>query len=87
MKKAYQKPVLYAESYELAEHIAACGIKLDNNTIFDCQVVGGTFEESEHMEGWFMLPKICNAIQTNSTIQEYCYTNGGCSGVTILHTS
>ena len=31
MKKPYQKPMLYAESFQLVEHIAGCGYNLKQN--------------------------------------------------------
>ena len=86
MKKAYQKPVLYAESYELAEHIAACGIKLNQETIFGCDVVGGTILEDMGLGKYFQVPNVCsNVIFDKKSIQEYCYTNG--CNLNVLHTS
>ena len=91
MKKAYQKPVLYAESYELAEHIAACGIKLNQETIFGCDVVGGTILEDMGLGKYFQVSESCNKVIfdweyfNKNSIQEYCYTNG--CGLNVLHTS
>ena len=87
MKKAYQKPVLYAESYELAEHIAACGIKLNTDNLWECGIVGGTILGIEAIEGWFISTTNCSKYNNNSInqIQEYCYTNG--CGLNVLHTS
>lgn len=93
MKKAYQKPVLYAESYELAEHIAACGIKLNQGTIFDCKVVGGTILEDMGLGQYFQVSGSCNEVifdweyfnKNKNSIQEYCYTNG--CGLNVLNMS
>lgn len=94
MKKAYQKPVLYAESYELAEHIASCGIQLNTGSIFICEVIGGDILESM---GFFNggsgscsipWPSHDSRKTLDNLIQNYCYTNGGCSGgMGLLHMS
>lgn len=88
MKKAYQKPVLYAESYELAEHIAACGIKLNSDNLWVCGIVGGTIPGIEAIKGWFINPENCTGYNNGysiNQIQEYCYTNG--CGLNVLHMS
>lgn len=93
MKKAYQKPVLYAESYELAEHIAACGIKLNSQTIFDCKVVGGEILDNIGLGSCFQVQVSCEQVifeglegkVDGKSVQAYCYTNG--CGLNVLHTS
>ena len=39
MKKVYEKPQVYMERFELAEHIAACGLQLNSTGPNDCTVI------------------------------------------------
>lgn len=39
MKKVYEKPQVYMERFELAEHIAACGLQLDSADTNSCKVI------------------------------------------------
>ena len=38
MKKSYEKPKVYMERFELAEHIAQCGITVSFNPNGECSV-------------------------------------------------
>ena len=39
MKKVYEKPQVYMERFELAEHIAACGLQLNGADLNNCTVI------------------------------------------------
>ena len=39
MKKVYEKPQVYMERFELAEHIAACGLQLGSTDTNSCKVI------------------------------------------------
>lgn len=39
MKKKYEKPQVYMERFELAEHIAQCGLQLNAESIYECTVI------------------------------------------------
>lgn len=73
MRKAYQKPLLYAESYELSQHIAACDIKLESQSTLicrgnDCQGIFG------HLQNLFTKYTQANVCRIHC--EAYCYTNG-----------
>ena len=75
MRKAYQKPLLYAESYELSQHIAACDIKLQSDSTFSCNGTaqsGGIFGRWQQLFTRYTL----RTSPCNTKVEEYCYTNG-----------
>lgn len=74
MKKTYSKPALYAESFELAEHIAACsGFNPDHRP-----TVGNHWSSStcvfELDSGWTLFSETiaCQITDTNDVIIR-CY--------------
>ena len=73
MRKAYQKPLLYAESYELSQHIAACDIKLESQSTLVCCGDGhhGIFDHLENLFTKYTHFNICKI-----HCEAYCYTNG-----------
>lgn len=74
MKKVYEKPQVYMERFELAEHIAGCNFTFDN--------------ESGHFNGYVDGEYIENAFisQTEgcgTPLGSYCYFNGSINNATI----
>lgn len=73
MMKKYVKPDLYFESFQLTQHIAACGYDYMNTstTVEVCSFAGD--ENMGNMEGTYFLEstELC-VIKTD----RYCYTNG-----------
>ena len=78
MRKAYQKPLLYAESYELSQHIAACDIKLTYESMWNCAGKPQKPPFDKLPFPLFITPKVCfeNNRTNNASIEMYCYTNG-----------
>lgn len=76
MRKAYQKPLLYAESYELSQHIAACDIKLSSQSTMTC--TGDAQQSSIFGPHKNLFTTYTNARSSSCTthVEEYCYTNG-----------
>lgn len=72
--KAYVKPELYFESYELSQHIAACGWDLQQNDINNCAAKGDEENFNNPADVWiFHDPQYnCNCTEPD----QYCYTNG-----------
>lgn len=73
--KAYVKPELFVESYELSQHIATCGIDVQNAGETNCAALddsfwpglGGTkIFDSECADGGIDITKM----------DVYCYTSG-----------
>ena len=73
MKKKYEKPQVYMEKFELAEHIAGCKLTLQQGDVDVCEATGTI--------GSVTLPTIDNAWFLESTkaceipVEDYCYTN------------
>ena len=40
MKKVYEKPQVYMERFELAEHIAGCSLDINGNDEYTCSGTG-----------------------------------------------
>lgn len=81
--KTYVKPELFFESFELAQHIAGCNLKLLDQDVGNCNASGTIM--GEHLEatagapsGWFIDSQIC-AVE----VEAYCYTNGSMNIATI----
>lgn len=72
--KEYVKPELYCESFELSQHIAACGIDVNGNQD-DCkQILDGDFWPGLGGQTVFSSEDSCNI--DISVIEVYCYTVG-----------
>lgn len=70
--KAYVKPELFVERYELSQHIAACGIDV-NSTDGSCS---GALDDS-FWPGLGGTPVFSSECSTPvESIDVYCYTNG-----------
>ena len=71
MKKVYEKPQVYMERFELAEHIAGCSLTMNQANEFVC--IGKDFNGTG--TNVFASTDICN--ETNGAIiaEGYCYTN------------
>lgn len=85
MRKAYQKPLLYAESYELSQHIAACDIRLQWNDAFTCKgsaQQGSIFGMNQNL---FTRVTYSRTGPCKVYFEEYCYTNSASGFAT--HTS
>ena len=74
MMKAYVKPELFYERYELSQHIADCGIELNQNNQDDCNA---------NLDGnwWGITDTVFNAGRDGcsidiNVIEAYCYTVG-----------
>lgn len=79
MKKKYEKPQIYIEKFELAQHIAACDLKLNSTDVHNCEASYesvGVIEPLLFVEG--------NG-ECEIPMEEYCYTNG--AGGTATFTS
>lgn len=86
MRKAYQKPLLYAESYELSQHIAACDIRLKWNDAFSCE--GSAQKDSIFggpVDNLFTKHTHSHSGPCKVYFEEYCYTNSASGFAT--HTS
>ena len=77
--KAYQKPVLYYEKFELSQHIASCDFKLNFGLGSGCTSKGEVW--GVPFEGIFIISDAaCTVPQEN-----YCYTNS--TAIVGTHTS
>lgn len=72
--KAYVKPELYVERFELAQHIAGCGVPLSYNDVTTCTVKPGATYGGAPIGGWFADGKVCEQIAPGG-MEGYCYTN------------
>ena len=72
--KAYVKPELFVESYELSQHIAACGIDVNYADTASCT----PRLDPDHWDGMtqtvFSSERACD--MTPDAIDVYCYTVG-----------
>lgn len=71
--KEYVKPELYCESFELSQHIAACGIDVPSTTKEECAQLDEGFWPG--LGGQRVFNEGNCAIDINS-IEVYCYTYG-----------
>lgn len=76
--KTYVKPELYFESFELSQHIAACDLKLNAKTIWDCCVdpIDHTSPLYGSLEGEFAGGFVGDSKVCTKKCEIYCYTNG-----------
>lgn len=75
--KPYVKPELYYESFELAQHIAACNITM-NQTVEENCTGNGTIGPWTY-NAWFLDSNTSCA----NKFEKYCYTNGAGTTVTV----
>lgn len=72
--KAYVKPELFYERFELSKHIADCAIEFKTNTtVENCYAIADPkFGLGLGPAKYFMnTDNVCEA-----TLEQYCYTNG-----------
>ncbi len=77
MKKKYEKPQVYIERFELAEHIAGCSLTLNAADVTSCAASGeilGAFYDA-----WFLESNTHCGLEFDG----YCYTNGSMNVATI----
>lgn len=74
--KEYVKPELYCESFELSQHIAACGIDVNHGDTSSCN-------PTTDPDFWYETTPVFNAEKVgcqlnvdNGDIEAYCYTYG-----------
>lgn len=79
MKKVYEKPQVYMERFELAEHIAGCSLTMNQATEFDC-TGSGTIDGIQM--NVFVDKNICDG-NNAANVEGYCYTNGSINVATI----
>lgn len=77
MKKKYEKPQVYMEKFELAEHIAGCNVTLLTDNPLKC--VGDGIIDGEQTNSWFIDANTSCSI----TAEGYCYTNSSINVATI----
>lgn len=77
MKKKYEKPQIYIEKFELAQHIAGCTLKLNSTTVEACQASGEIFGDVS--DAWFLE----ESTHCKASAEGYCYTNGTINIATI----
>lgn len=77
MKKKYEKPQVYMEKFELAEHIAGCNLTLLSGNPNECKADG--IVDNEYADSWFL------DANTNCEpkAEGYCYTNSSINVATI----
>ena len=67
--KAYLKPVLYYERFELSQHIASCNLKLNHQLGEGCTAQGT-------LPGvYFPIELGLTKLDCEQPIEDYCYTN------------
>lgn len=67
MKKEYEKPQIYIERFELAQHIASCDFKLNYTDVLSCAAKYEYIDQLLFVES----NKSCEV-----EFEGYCYTNG-----------
>lgn len=85
MRKAYQKPLLYAESYELSQHIAACDITLTLKSAMECTGSANQNRIFGMNQNLFTRFTYSRTGPCRAYLEEYCYTNSASGFAT--HTS
>lgn len=73
MKKTYEKPQIYMERFELAEHIAGCNFTFSENGTASGWVDGDYYENAF----------IDASMSCTQEMEAFCYTNGSISNATI----
>ena len=76
MKKVYEKPQVYMERFELAEHIAGCSLTLNAADEFSC-TGNGFINGIETLV--FASMNVCNPDDGIANVEGYCYTPGSMS--------
>lgn len=77
MKKKYEKPQVYMEKFELAEHIAGCKLTLQQGDVDVCEATGTIGSAVDN--AWFLeSTKACEI-----PVEDYCYTNSTSTIATI----
>ena len=78
MKKKYEKPQVYMEKFELAEHIAGCKLTLQQDDVNICEAIG-TIGSVTTDNAWFLESTQACEIK----VEDYCYTNSTSTIATI----
>lgn len=76
MKKTYEKPQVYMERFELAEHIAGCHFTLGLTDVNQCSGSGEV--DGFWVDNLFIAESVCE-----TPGEGYCYTNGTIDVTTI----
>lgn len=81
MKKKYEKPQVYMEKFELAEHIAGCKLTLQQDDVNICEAIGtiGSVTLLTTDNAWFLESTQACEIK----VEDYCYTNSTSTIATI----
>lgn len=81
MKKKYEKPQVYMEKFELAEHIAGCKLTLQQGDVDVCEATGtiGSVTLPTTDNAWFLESTLACEIK----VEDYCYTNSTSTIATI----
>ena len=81
MKKKYEKPQVYMEKFELAEHIAGCKLTLQQDDVNICEAIGtiGSVTLPTTYNAWFLESTQACEIK----VEDYCYTNSTSTIATI----
>lgn len=85
--KAYVKPELFYESFELSQNIAACGWDLQFANKAECYaVMDGDITDGNNNESGAIMPDLVKLFVNNDcTVNEvYCYTNGSGEWMKVL---
>lgn len=78
--KAYVKPELFYESFELSQHIALCDYQLNLTDATNCKIITDRYEDDcADVVGGFTSKNVCDF-----QYEIYCYTNGSGSGPKIF---
>lgn len=73
MMKAYVKPELFYERYELSQHIADCAWELNSKSEYDCIFVG---DKDKGLGGYTLFSSDRGCILTEDNTEWYCYMPG-----------
>lgn len=77
MKKVYEKPQVYMERFELAEHIAGCSLIMNSESEASCSASGTINGTPVFL---FLDAQICTDSEGDFIKSEaYCYTNSSIS--------
>lgn len=77
--KAYVKPELFYERYELSQHIADCAWEMNYHENTTCT---GTGDENSGLKGMILFTDVC-AIKPEM-LENYCETNGAAGANTFV---
>ena len=80
--KAYVKPELFYERYELSKHIAACAWDLNQADKETCSALSDTEWGGDGVTTLFTATATCNLDENN--YESFCYTNGS-SGMNVFN--